>query len=515
MHEPSREDTDERRRPPSERQRRVVEYLRLLGGTVLALDGFMLAMQAVGLFPGTVGPLAGLLALLGLALVLGAIVVGHRTRGRHVVIAVDAAATSLATTLLVLAANMAPNTAPDGVDSMLLTLVIVLRVAMVPSTPGRTLALGLGATALSAGASLVVDRIRADALGTLVPFLVFGTLLALVTFKAAKVISGLEARVERAARLGPYELVERIGRGGMGVVWSARHTMLDRLTAIKVMARDRRRDDDIARFEKEVRLMSGLSHPNILPVFDYGQTDDGELYYAMELVDGLSLQDLVQWSGPLPLPRAVHLLHQVADGLAHAHSAGLIHRDVKPANILVSGREGTRDVVKVFDFGLVQLLARPDTERESTVPGTVEYLAPEAVLTPGEVDARLDVYAFGVVAYYVLTARTPFEGADFVTICRQHVHATPPSLRDAQPELPAALADLVEQCLAKDRDARPPGAAAVARTLRQLAEHHPWSGDDSTAFWTDYYAARRELPELRPAIAASSLNDVRRPRASS
>ena len=186
--------------------------------------------------------------------------------------------------------------------------------------------------------------------------------------------------MREARRLGPYTLVEKIGEGGMGAVYRASHALLRRPTAIKILPPQRAGEMDLARFEREVQMTSQLTSPHTVSVYDYGRTPDGLFYYAMEFLDGIDLEELVRRDGPMPPGRVVHVLRQVCEALGEAHRAGLIHRDVKPANILLCERGGRFDVAKVVDFGLVKSVSGsdPGVTLENTVPGTPHYMAPES-----------------------------------------------------------------------------------------------------------------------------------------
>ena len=194
-----------------------------------------------------------------------------------------------------------------------------------------------------------------------------------------------------ARKLGQYALEEKLGAGGMGTVYKARHAMLRRPTAVKLLDVDKMSDTAIARFEREVQLTSGLTHPNTVAVFDYGRTPDGIFYYAMEYLEGMNLDDLVKRYGPLPEARLVYILRQVCGALAEAHAAGLVHRDVKPANIFLTNRGGLHDFVKVLDFGLVKSFDGEETANltsANAMAGTPLYASPEAISQPDQVDCQ-------------------------------------------------------------------------------------------------------------------------------
>ncbi len=321
---------------------------------------------------------------------------------------------------------------------------------------------------------------------TLFTGLAVSALFALM-LSASTLIYRLRRQVHAALQLGQYVLVEELGEGGMGVVYRARHTMLRRPTAIKLLRPDRQDAQDISRFEREVQLTSRLSHPNTIAVYDYGRTPEGIFYYAMEFIDGVTLQDLVDSDGPMPIARAVRILIQVCGALAEAHAAGIVHRDVKPANLMVMERGGIPDFVKVLDFGLVKQTAAegsPFASRGTPLLGTPLYLSPEAI-SSGVVDARADLYSLGAVAYFLISGVTVFEGENLVEICAEHLYTAPvaPSLRTKAP-VPASVDALILRCLEKNPDERPASAVALQVALRAIeAEVGAFSDDDARAWW--------------------------------
>jgi hypothetical protein len=312
---------------------------------------------------------------------------------------------------------------------------------------------------------------------------------------ASHVIYGLRREVQRAQRLGQYTLEEKLGEGGMGAVYRARHAMLRRPTAIKLLPPDKAGHVALERFEREVQLTAALSHPNTVSVFDYGRTPDGVFYYAMEYLDGTNLEALVREDGPQSEGRVVHILGQVASALVEAHGIGLIHRDVKPENVILCERGGIPDVAKVVDFGLVKDIERdPGTlTRADVLQGTPLYLSPEAITAPGEVGPRSDIYALGAVGYYLLTGHHLFGGATVVEVCSHHVHTqpVPPSARLGRP-LHTGLETLILGCLAKDPAARPESAQSLRQRLHDLADLPPWSEGVARAWWEKWRARHRE-----------------------
>jgi eukaryotic-like serine/threonine-protein kinase len=331
-----------------------------------------------------------------------------------------------------------------------------------------------------------------------------GTLLAGVI---SRVIYGLRQRVQESARMGQYILEKKIGEGGMGAVFRARHVLLRRPTAVKVLSADRAGDVSLARFEREVQLTSEISHPNVVSVYDYGRSSDGGFYYAMEYLDGFDLQRLVDADGPQPASRVVYILAQVAEALAEAHGVGLIHRDVKPANILLCRHPRRPDHVKVVDFGLVKKTeASQNSDANLSVAnaimGTPLYLAPEAITSPESVDARSDLYALGAVGYFLLTGKPLFSGAGVLDVLTRTLSdkIEPPSQKLGAP-VPAKLEAIIMKCLARDPKLRPTDAATFRDELLAC------NGDD-VGLWTmndakEWWKARAEDVANRARVKAS------------
>jgi hypothetical protein len=364
---------------------------------------------------------------------------------------------------------------------------LVVRAAMVPSRARRTLQLGVVAMLPISLEALLVEPAAADRVGGADAFVVLTLLCAATTVLVSTLVSqkiyGLERTVARTKRLGPYTLEEKIGEGGMGEVYKARHALLRRPTAIKII-RNASDPETSARFEREVQLTSQLMHPNTVHVYDFGRAADGTFYYAMEYIEGLTLWQLVQLDGAQSPGRVVALLTQICASLAEAHGLGLIHRDVKPDNVLVSVRGLVPDVVKVVDFGLARTVgAASRAEEAGTVMGTARYMAPEAVNEPWIADARSDIYAVGALAYFLLTGTELFHGTT-AAILSQQVHAIPdrPSARLGV-ELPADLERIVMRCLAKDPAARPQSAVALAQELLRTSSANAWTDTDGSDWW--------------------------------
>jgi serine/threonine-protein kinase len=304
----------------------------------------------------------------------------------------------------------------------------------------------------------------------------FGWTLRLVTawWVVVGALSNLVRRFRRASyqrKLGDYVIEHKLGQGGMAEVYLAHHSQLRRAAALKLLPPERAGLATVARFEREIRVTSRLTHPNIVLIYDYGRTLDGGFYYAMEHLEGSDLERLVTKHGPLAPERVVRVLLQIASALAEAHGGGLIHRDLKPANVFLCDRGGQRDVVKVLDFGLVKERKPPEGAAVhqtdvNVLIGTPAYLSPEAIVSPSEVDARSDLYALGATAYFLLTGETVFEGDTVVAQCIAHLHEAPlpPSMRVGRP-VPRDLERLILRCLAKRPEERPESAAAFREAL--------------------------------------------------
>ncbi len=326
-------------------------------------------------------------------------------------------------------------------------------------------------------------------------------ILALLTI-AILASSGSLARVQHhvdgVRRLGQYSLEALIGEGGMGKVYRARHALLQRPTAVKLFDGENADPDSVQRFEREVQLTSRLEHPNTIQIYDFGRTSDHVFYYAMELLDGVNLAQLVSAQGRLPAARVMYLLMQVCESLQEAHQAGLIHRDIKPANIMVCRRGGQFDVIKVLDFGLVKQLhleASDGVEHSQRISGTPRYMAPERLATPQAVDARSDLYSLGAVAYYLLTGQEIFAAESGLQLLVYSVRSAAP--RPSQVtgvDVPTQLDGLIHRCLAPAPHDRPDNVTEVLDALRRLAQDFPWSQQDAQACWPWNERAKRTIP---------------------
>jgi serine/threonine protein kinase len=333
-----------------------------------------------------------------------------------------------------------------------------------------------------------LDQLRLR-MSVLVGLLLVGTI---ALFFYTVVLDRMRSQVDRAQKLGRYELMRKVGEGGMGAVYLARHAMLRRPTAIKLLRPETSSEESLIRFEREVQVTSALTHPNTISIYDYGRTPEGVFYYAMEYLEGLTLGHLVEHDGAQPPARVVHIMKQVCASLAEAHATGLIHRDLKPANVMLCEQGRVLDFVKVLDFGLVRTLANEESiavTQLDSLTGTPLYLSPEAVENPESLDQRADLYQLGAIAYYLLTGRHVFKGQNVVEVVGQHLHSEPepPSKALGKP-LPPELEAIVLRCLAKRPEDRPDDAFALGRAFSECGVE-PWTQSDAEAWWSKYRAA--------------------------
>ncbi len=300
-------------------------------------------------------------------------------------------------------------------------------------------------------------------------------------------INALRLEAFQAKQLGQYRLGQKLGGGGMGEVYLAEHQLMKRPVAIKVIRPEKARDPrTLARFEREVRATAKLSHWNNIDIFDYGRAADGTFYYVMEYLPGMSLADLVERHGPMPPERVIFLLRQTCGALAEAHASGLLHRDIKPANIFAAERGRVYDVAKLLDFGMVKPLDEfdaPDLTHDGSITGSPLFMSPEQATGEVEPDERSDIYSLGVVAYYLLTGRTPFEGTQPIKILLAHVQRPPTPLSELLTDIPSDLEAVVMRCLAKSPDDRFAAATLLARALDQCQDADRWTHADAAVWW--------------------------------
>ncbi len=310
---------------------------------------------------------------------------------------------------------------------------------------------------------------------------------------AISVVYGLGRAVEEAREVGAYRLDEPLGEGAMGTVWRARHRLLARPAAIKLVRKETLGTDPDAvaialeRFETEARTTASLRSPHTVELYDFGRATDGSLYYAMELLDGIDLYDMVRRFGPLPPGRAVHLAQQVCSSLAEAHGMGLIHRDIKPANLFVCRQGVERDVLKVLDFGLVRPVTSAEEAGTGGIEGTPAFMAPEATVAGGSgIDPRSDLYGLGAVLYWMLTGRAPVEAATLAGLLAAKIRDDPSRPSGTGVDVPASLDDLVVRCLARKPEDRPESAEALRTALTSDPGVPPWTREDARRWWAEH-----------------------------
>jgi serine/threonine-protein kinase len=319
-------------------------------------------------------------------------------------------------------------------------------------------------------------------------------LLALCALLSIGALLAVAALRQTGRRMGAYHLIGVIEEGGMATVHRAEHALLKRPTAIKVLKRHLANDELIARFEREVRLASRLEHPATVEIYDYGRTNDGTFYFAMEFIDGLTLAQLVERDGAQPVARVLHIFRQVCESLHEAHAKGLVHRDMKPQNIMLCERGGESDVVKVVDWGLIKDLRADDTRditQYARMLGTPAYMAPERVRDPARADPRVDIWGLAAVMYYVLTAKRLYDAPNDFDLQRLVLEADAPRLADNAPgPVPPVLDDLVARCLARDPAARPQSVDDLLEVFHALLHDAPWPRTRAEDWWRRYREAR-------------------------
>ncbi len=345
------------------------------------------------------------------------------------------------------------------------------------------IALGLTAGSLAANGVSGIDATRF--LLQMSMWLLLAVAMAII---GSHRLEKLRREASAARRLGQYQLKERLGSGGMGEVYLAEHVLLRRPCAVKLIRAERAGDPQhLRRFEREVRSTATLSHPNTVQIFDYGHAEDGTFYYAMEYLPGLTLDQLVDRHGPLPAARVVHFLRQLCGSLREAHAIGLIHRDIKPGNVMICERGGMLDVAKLLDFGLVRPAAGDqDGEKltqDGAVQGTPAYMSPEQAGGQADLDRRSDIYSLGALAYYLLTGQSPFAGRSSVKMLAAHLYEAPAMLTQHRPDVPPDLEAVVLRCLAKEPAERYADAERLEAALADCQAAGAWSASDASQWW--------------------------------
>ena len=392
-----------------------------------------------------------------------------------------------------------------------LAVLVLIYPAIVPLSPRRTLLISLAAATMDPiGLGIAVLRgVPFDHSPFYFVWSFLPTYLcAVIAVVPAKVIRSLGQQVRQARELGSYRLEALLGRGGMGAVYRASHQMLARPAAVKIIRPEVLGEHTAAkarvileRFRREAEASATLRSPHTISLYDFGMAQDGTFFLVMELLEGLDLERLVERYGPLPPERVVHLLRQVCHSLEEAHRRGMVHRDIKPSNIFTCRMGLEVDFVKVLDFGLVKLQEDEGADAvKLTAPnataGTPAFIAPEVAHGGRPVDARVDIYALGCVAYWLLTGQLVLEARNPLQQLLQHINDVPvPPSRRIELPIPAALDEVVLACLAKDPAGRPASAAELATRLEQAIGPARWSVERAGAWWERHHPETVELPE--------------------
>jgi eukaryotic-like serine/threonine-protein kinase len=412
------------------------------------------------------------------------------------------------------------TTLPEGPQVSWIAVLILVFSMIAPAKPVQMLAASLVAASMDPLVTWIAYLRGWPALPPLTTLIHYlpNYICAVIAMVPSHVYHRLGRRLREAQELGSYQLIELLGHGGMGEVWRARHRLLARDAAIKlvrpeVLGAGSGADARVVlrRFEREARATAALTSPHTIHVFDFGVTKEGNFYYVMELLSGRDLESFVRDFGPMPAERAMFLLRQVCHSLADAHARGLVHRDIKPANIYVCRMGLEYDFVKVLDFGLVKYRNRSSGHQtlatmDSHTTGTPAYMAPEIILGEADVDRRADVYSLGCVAYYLLTGQLVFEAETPMKMLMQHVQAIPlpPSQRTELP-IPPDLDAMVMACLEKDPNKRPQNAEELLGVARACRSCESWNNELARHWWQTY------LPDLTgPLTVDESSGDADR-----
>ncbi len=343
-------------------------------------------------------------------------------------------------------------------------------------------------------AAIIVEQDRAEAYATLgmidyvlraawgVPFLVALGILG------SSIASQMMTRGKIPTQIGPYRILEKIGEGGLGVVYRAQHKLLGRPAAIKLLKRESTHTKTLARFEREVQLAAKLVHPNAVSIYDYGITSSGSFYYAMEYIHGANLADFMAHIKVLPMDRCLRILIQICEAIREAHLAGLVHRDIKPQNIMVANRGGIPDVVKVLDYGLVKsiLASRSNNTTETrVVMGTPKFMAPERLETPWLADPRIDIYSIGAVAYYLLAGHSPLIGINFESMANIFSGEKSPYKEIAMQKSFRRFLYIISRCIAPEPVLRPDSIHDLLDEFRALQDDYEWQELIAEDWWKE------------------------------
>jgi len=404
--------------------------------------------------------------------------------------------------------NVIPRPGDPIQGSTFVSAWIALCSLVIPNTPWKSGAAALVSAAMVPGAHLFAAHIAGYApfpWNRLASYSLFPLFVAgWIPFISTR-LHEMQKELSRTQDLGGYRLERLLGRGGMGEVWRARHRLLRREAAVKLVIPDLlsrmgsgERQHMQLRFEQEAHAIATLSSPHTVSLYDFGVSDEGSLYYVMELLNGMDAERLVTHYGSQPAGRVISLIRQACESLEEAHDLGMVHRDVKPSNVFICRLGKRADFVKLLDFGLVKALQSPGQVRLTTqgeTSGTPAFMAPEQVRSEFDVDARVDIYGLGCVAYYLLTGTLVFDASTpmAMAIAQVEQQPEPPSRRTEVP-VPASLERVVMACLEKKPEHRPQSAAELAALLDKCTDVPPWTPADANRWWNLH----------RPAAAAGT-----------
>ena len=466
-----------------------------------------------GVVGGTVWPQPGIaVSAGGVALSIGMAALAGRLGGRPKTLLDVGLGFQVVTAALIGFLNQWAPGPPSG-DISWVCAIVIMYPAIAPTTPGKTLVAAAVAASMDPlwytigiARDAIPNPSAADALFRFWP----NYLCAVAAIVPSHIIGRLGRQVSRAREVGSYRLGPRLGSGGMGEVYQAEHRLLARPAAIKLIRHDLlsavttgQASMHIERFRREAEAAALLRSPHTIELYDFGFSDDGGFYYVMELLDGISFEDLITRFGPQPAERAVYLLLQACESLGEAHARSLIHRDLKPSN-LHTCRVGLQvDYVKVLDFGLVKGMAIGDATltAPNVAAGTPAFMAPEVALGEPDADVRLDVYSLGCVLYWLLTGRLVFEAKSPGKLMHLHIQEPPePPSRRTELPVPPELDAVVLACLAKDPADRPANADALRETLTHLGMAEAWTRDRARRWWDTHNP--RSLEPRKPCEGA-------------
>ena len=409
-----------------------------------------------------------------------------------------------------------PDTRIIGISNV--CVLVAVFPFFVPSTFGKSMLASIAAASMGPLAYLIHAAMGAQLppAAQIVSLYAPNYLAAGISFFPIYLLNKDRSDLHQARRMGSYQLVERLGHGGMGEVWKAHHDMLARSAMIKMikpgLVGERSPQESrrvLQRFHREAQATAALESPHTVKLFDFGLTSGGTFYYVMEMLSGVDLEDLVERFGPVPAGRAVGLLRQACQSLSEAHQGGLIHRDIKPANIFTCRLGLEYDFIKVIDFGLVKRTYLGEGESKLTadglIHGTPAFIAPEMVASEGSIDGRADLYSLGCVAYWLLTGKLVFDGSNQMKVVMDHVQTPPvsPSQR-TELQIPPELDNIIMACLEKDPAKRPQDANELDQRLAAVELSESWTGERAEKWW------KVHLPEFAQKPISRSLEEEQR-----